>query len=243
MKTGIVIQARTGSSRLPGKTLLNVQGQSVLAHVIDRAKRSMCCADVIVATTINAADDAIVDICHNYKTQFFRGSETDVLKRYVDTCKAFSLDRIVRVTADNPLVGYDVIDYMIEQHITRKSNFTTNYHSKSFPNGTIVSIVDVKVLEYLNITTKDQSVREHIVTGLDLISQKFKVCIITAPEKWKRPDLRYCIDVNEDVSVVKAIFKNFYDQNMSPSTEDVINFLESNPKIKALNEKYAHKEY
>ena len=107
---GAIIQARMGSSRLPGKVLKNVDGMTLLEYQISRIKKSKNINKIIVATTINNIDDEIADFCKNRDISYFRGSENDVLSRYYDCAKLNKIETIVRITADCPLIDPIIID-------------------------------------------------------------------------------------------------------------------------------------
>ncbi|MCK5161164.1 MAG: NTP transferase domain-containing protein, partial [Candidatus Aureabacteria bacterium] len=114
MRTVAIIQARMGSSRLPGKVLMNLCGKPVLWHIVKRLKQCSNLNDIVVATSTTEADTAIVKFCKRYKIKFFRGSESDVLGRYIDAADNFKADYIVRITGDAPLIEPREIDRFIK---------------------------------------------------------------------------------------------------------------------------------
>jgi spore coat polysaccharide biosynthesis protein SpsF len=243
LKMGVVIQARMGSIRLPGKTMRRIAGQTILGHVIDRMKSSKLVKDIYVATTTNEWDNKIVDLCNEMSIKVFRGSEIYVLERLYFAGLRYGLSTVVRITADNPLVGPDVLDFMLDEHIKNKNKLTTNYHSHSFPNGTILSILDIEVLKYLYENVRDPSVMEHIITDLARVKERFKVQVVQAPVLWRRCDLRYCVDNNEDLEVVSRVIKHFRECGIQPSTADVIQFLDSHTEVKEINKKFSAQGY
>ena len=113
MKTVVIIQARMGSTRLPGKVLMNIAGRSMLTWVVSRTRRATTIDEVVVATTDSQADDAIVAECAVLGVPVFRGSEDDVLDRYHRTAEAFDADTVVRITSDCPLIDPEVIDRVV----------------------------------------------------------------------------------------------------------------------------------
>lgn len=242
-RTGAIIQARMGSTRLPGKSMRTIVGKPVLQHVVRRVRLSNVEERTYVATSNKSEDDVIADFCREMSIGVFRGSETNVLERFYLAAQQFDLSTVVRVTADNPLVGPDVIDFMVERHRQKDNHLTTGYHSRTFPNGTIVSVLDLEVLEYLYEESNDPSVREHIVTGLDLLSDRFKAEAVEAPTKWRRYDLRYCIDYEQDFNLVSHIIEHFSELGAVPSTTDIINYLDEHPEIKQLNRELAEQGY
>jgi spore coat polysaccharide biosynthesis protein SpsF len=238
-----IIQARMGSSRLPGKSLRTLGSVPVLAHVISRTRAARLVDRTIVATSVSNADDPIAEFCERIGVPVFRGSEKDVLDRYACAAEAFELLNVVRITGDNPLVGSDVIDFMVEQHFKDESAFTSSYHSRSFSNGTIVSVLSTGVLKYLSKNVFDPEVREHIVTGYPYLKDKFRCNIVVAPPEWSRYDLRYCLDHKEDWDMLEAFINELSPLNRNPTTSEIIEFLDTHANIKRLNEVHARLGY
>ena len=232
-----------GSSRLPGKSLMSIAGQPVLAHVVRRSHLALAVEEVYVATTTADRDAPIVDLCESLSVGVYRGSEDDVLARFADAARHFDIDVVVRITGDNPLVGHDVIDYVIDQHFERGADMTSGYHSRSFPNGTVVSVIGVNVLEYLTGVEAIGSVREHIVTGIDQVRERFVVHVAGAPEIWRRPDLRYCIDDDLDLAVVRDLCDALFAGGAEPTTADIIRFLDEHDDLRAINAAAAARRY
>jgi spore coat polysaccharide biosynthesis protein SpsF len=242
-KMGALIQARTGSTRLPGKTIRRIAGRPILTHVIERVKLSTSVKNIYIATTINEQDNEIVDLCNRLAIGVFRGSAANVLERLFFAGLRFNLSTVIRITADNPLVGPDVLDFMVQEHINNKNHLTTNYHSKSFPNGTVLSVLDMAVLEYLCKKSENLNVREHIITNLDLLKRNFKVQVVEASPGWRRYDLRYCVDYEADLKLVSQIIEHFARLGISPSTADIIEFLDAHAEVKQINQEYAAQGY
>ena len=127
MNIGIIIQARLGSSRLPGKSLMHVDSSySVLEYVVNQLKHSKFSDKIFVATTINSEDDRIISVSNKLDVTTFRGSPDNVLDRYYNCAKTFSLDIIVRITADNPLIDPQILDNMMEQFLEVKPDYSSN---------------------------------------------------------------------------------------------------------------------
>lgn len=242
-KIGAIIQARVGSTRLPGKSLKEICGKTVLEHVINRARLARSLDGIFVATTDQAVDDAIVEVCSTVGVEVFRGSESNVLERMLFAARYFGLGSMVRITSDNPLVGADVIDWMVTYHLANSNKMTTSYQSKSFPNGTVISVIDTSALEYLTKETDEQRIKEHIVFGLDALRPFFKVEVVEALSDWRRADLRYCIDTHEDFQVVTALIEHFSGRKHEPSTLEIIEYLDTHPEVRAMNLELALRGY
>ena len=158
----VIIQARVGSTRLSSKVLLDLEGRTVLERVVERTKKSEFVSDVIVATTVAAADLKIADLCASKGIRAYRGSENDVLDRYYQAAKLFEASHVVRITADCPLIDPKVIDDVLKLHLKEKSDYTTNTIKETFPDGE-----DVEVFTFAALTKawKDaalSSEREHV---------------------------------------------------------------------------------
>jgi spore coat polysaccharide biosynthesis protein SpsF len=142
-----IIQARTGSTRLPGKVLLPLGGVTVLEQVINRTKQSKLIDEVIVATTIEKRDLPIVKICAENGTRVYCGSEVDVLDRYYQAAKLLNADHILRITADCPLINPIVIDQVIELHLKTSADYTSNVIKRTYPDGWDVEIMNFETLK------------------------------------------------------------------------------------------------
>ena len=124
MNNGIIIQARMGSSRLPGKVMKNFNGKSLLGQIIFRLKWKENDAKVVIATSTLECDDVIENFCRENGTECFRGSESNVLERYFQCAEKYQFDNIVRMTADNPFPDIEELDNLIDFHIRNKYDFS-----------------------------------------------------------------------------------------------------------------------
>lgn len=243
LRSGAIIQARMGSTRLPGKSMRRIVGKPLLQHVIERVRLSELGKRVYVATSSGEEDNAIAEFCRDISVGVFRGSESNVLERFYWAARHFNLSTVVRITGDSPLVGPDVIDFMLDIHLGNGNALTTGYHSKSFPGGTVVSVLDFDVLDYLVREAESLGVKEHIIIDLELIRAKLQVEVVQAPEQWHRSELRYEVDYEEDFEVVSRIIEHFAALGIQPSTTEIIRFLDDHPEIRGLNEQYVERAY
>ena len=237
-----VIQARMDSSRLPGKVMKKVKGRYILDYVVERAKYSKC-NDVLVCTTYNKKDDIIEEFCQKRDIKVFRGPENDVLRRIFEAVEDEHNSVVVRITADNPLVDPYIISYLIDIHEKHNNSVTTNYFTKSFPNGTVVSLINYEVLEYMEKECQEKLIREHIVFGFNKLPECFIIEDIKAPECWNRPDIRFCLDYEEDLELLKRIANEFDIKGNKPTAIDIINFIDKNKDIRNINYHLAKRGY
>ena len=154
-----IIQARTTSSRLPNKVLLNLPyngDKTVLEQVINRVKESKYINKIVVATTINETDNKIEKLCESLQISCFRGSEDNVLSRYYEAATKYKADLIIRITSDCPCIDYEIMDKLIEFHLNNNNDFSSNNQIHSFPHGLDCEIVNYNVLveAFKNATEK-----------------------------------------------------------------------------------------
>ncbi len=140
MKTVAVIQARMGSTRLPGKVMIDIGGQSMLSWVVARTRRARTLDEVVVATTVLKIDEAIVEKCSTIGVAVFRGSEENVLDRYYRTSELFNADVIVRITSDCPLIDPAVIDTVVTDFVVHQPDYASNTLKRRFPRGLDVEV-------------------------------------------------------------------------------------------------------
>ncbi|PIT92560.1 MAG: acylneuraminate cytidylyltransferase [Candidatus Harrisonbacteria bacterium CG10_big_fil_rev_8_21_14_0_10_42_17] len=237
-KTVCIIQARTGSTRLPLKVLIPLEGKPLLLRVLDRALEAKTLDHIIVATTTNENDQAIIDLVKDYnqKISAMRGSEEDVLDRYYQTAKKISADIIVRITSDNPLIDPDIIDGIVKEI---QNNETLDYISNNigkhtFPRGLDTEAIRFATLEHLWKTTTEPSDREHVTIHIKRFPESFKTKTFLNDVDYS--NYRWTVDEEADFIFVSEIYKQLYSQKKQFRMEDVIAFLEKHPEIRKINE-------
>ncbi len=236
-----IVQARMGSTRLPGKVLKNIQGKSLLEILIERIRISKFLSEIVVATTLNQADDAIVNHCIEKGIKVFRGMENDVLNRYYECAKEYNADIIVRVTSDCPLVDFSVLDSVIELFYRTESEYSANTIPSStskFPDGSDVEVFSMEVLKYANDYAVKPEDREHVTF---FFWQNNGVRIFKTSQINHHRDLsqyRFTIDYPEDFEVVSKIMYELKKENKFGHLDQVVKILDDNPEIRNLNSKY-----
>lgn len=232
MKTIIIIQARMGSSRLPGKVLMPLGDTVVLDYVVSRCKKIDNVADVIVATSTLDQDDPIANWCMNYQVACFRGSEDDVLSRYVECARHYQPDYVIRVTADCPFVDYHLANQIID---TMQMNPSDIHIIKGdLPRGLVVEMISYGALEYMHVHGKEHRHREHVTYYAYEFPEKFTQTHFNIPEVLRHPQLRITLDTTEDYELCKIISDSFYG-NILVNSNEVIQFLINNPEIAHIN--------
>lgn len=236
----VIIQARMGSTRLPGKVLKKIKGKTILYYVVERVKKSKMIDEIVIATTLNKRDNSIVKEAESLNVKSFRGNEEDVLSRYYQAAIKYHADVIVRITSDCPLIDAEIIDKIIIKHIENKAYYTANIIERTFPRGLDTEVFNFNVLELANTQAKEKYHREHVTTFIRENPDRFKLQNIKAFDKINRPDIRITIDTKEDFKLISKIIKNFKDIEFK--IEDVIDFLNENPQLLDINKNIIQKD-
>lgn len=243
---GIIIQARTGSTRLPMKVLLPLPYNSeatVLEQVIKRCNTSKFADAVIVATTAKPTDNKIVDVATRMNVEVFRGDERDVLSRYYHAAKEFSIDTIVRITGDCPCIDPNVIDMVIEKYLDNDADYVSNTLERTFPRGQDVEVFSFRCLEkaYFNATKEFE--REHVTPYIYMNPNSgCKIINVSAPSNLSDPEIRITLDTEEDYALLCSVYDYLYSKNELFSLEDIICLFKEKPWLKLINKKVQQKK-
>jgi spore coat polysaccharide biosynthesis protein SpsF (cytidylyltransferase family) len=228
-----IIQARMGSSRLPGKVLLKINKKTLLEILIERIRRSKYINKICVATTMRIEDSVLYSHVSSLGVECFRGSENDVLSRFYFCAKNNDPHLIVRITADDPLKDPDVIDSIILEMINDESlDYCSNTLVPTFPEGLDVEVFKFKALEIAFQEALLESEREHVTPYIWKNNQKFNLKNIFC--NYKFPNCRLTVDYYEDYLFIKKMIEMF-DNSMLINCQDIANILISNPKILSLS--------
>ena len=228
-----IIQARTGSTRLPGKVLLPLEDKTVLEHVIERTRKSRLIQETLVATSIKKQDLPIVKLCAEKGILVFTGAETNVLDRYYQAARLFLPDNIVRVTADCPMIDPVIIDKTITKHLQEDADYTSNQLTATYPDGLDVEIFTFQALTQAWKEAKKASEKEHVTPYIRYNPNLFKKAGIECKENLK--DKRWTLDEPKDYELLKIIFKKVYTKKSDFLIEDVLKFLKANSDIEKIN--------
>jgi spore coat polysaccharide biosynthesis protein SpsF (cytidylyltransferase family) len=214
--TGIILQARLGSTRLPGKVLAPIGSRTILDHCVTRLQRSGL--PVVVATTEQPEDDAVERAARKLGVDVFRGAEHDVLTRYIDAARAHGLDEIIRATADNPLVDVGAPG----RTLTFRQRVGADHVVEcGLPIGTAVEAVTLDALERADALVTDPYDREHVTSFLRRDS-RFTALRAVAPGDLRRPGLRLTVDTPEDLEFIRDVYASLECGRDIPPLADVI---------------------
>lgn len=243
-KIAAVIEARMSSSRLPGKVLKEINGKPVLQILTERLSKSKFVDEVIIATTINEADDEIEILCKRLDIKIFRGSEEDVLGRVTGAAESVNADVIVEITGDCPLIDAEVVDNVVSEYLNNfpKYDYVTNIGYvnnavREIPVGMDVRVFSYKELKKISELTDDPEDREHVSlyffrTGKDI----YKLHNVKIPDKWKRNyDVRLTLDTTEDFELISLIYNELIKTKPDFNLEDILNFADKNRKVLEIN--------
>lgn len=235
MKVVAIIQARMGSTRLPGKVLRDLCGRSVLAHVIERVRSCKLIDQVVVATTNAQADDLIVAETSYCGAHYFRGSEDDVLERYFLAAKAASASVVIRITSDCPLLDPALLCDMIKSfEAAGNLDYMSNTQERRYPRGLDVEIFTFLALEAAYWQAEKLYEREHVTPFIYQHPELFRIGSYAAGEDNSRH--RWTLDTADDWALIEAIYNELYRDGVPPfTTAEVLQLLQRRPELATLN--------
>jgi spore coat polysaccharide biosynthesis protein SpsF len=237
-----IIQARMSSTRLPGKVLKDIAGQSMLARVVLRTRRAHSVSQVVVATTTDPADDAIFDYCRTHGFPVFRGSQFDVLDRYYQAARLYQAEVLVRLTADCPLMDPAEIDHVVAEFERAGVDFAANRlpppWKRTYPIGLDIEVCTFAALERAWQEAKQPYEREHVMPYLYDEESRFKILVVDHDPDYG--DLRWTVDTPEDLVAVRRIYAAF-DGDDGFSWLEVLDLYSRYPELKSINQSIAAK--
>lgn len=237
---GCIIQARMGSSRLPGKTLKLINGEiPMLQFQLNQLTFSKLIDKIIIATTVLESDNVIVDFCNKNNIEFFRGESKDVLDRYYQCAKKNNFPIIVRITSDNPLIDPKIVDNVIELFLNSNCDYMSTEYPKTYPLGFAVEVFNFKSLEEAWTKAILPSEREHVTPFLYKNKNKFKHC--NHSYKKNVSHIRCTVDTDFDFQLIEKIIQKL---RMNPIyLENVLDLLSQEPHLLEINKHIKHDGY
>lgn len=232
MKVVAIIQARMGSTRLPGKVLQDIGGDTMLARVVRRTQRASLLDDILVATTTKAADDAIVAECNRLHVPVYRGSEDDVLDRYYQAARMTQPDAVVRITSDCPLIAPDVIDKVIAAFARNWPDYASNFIKRTYPRGLDTEIIRFAVLEQAWQAAAESYQRAHVTPYIHQQPDKFR--LLSVENETDYSHYRWTVDTPDDLTFVQMVYSRLGNDD-SFSWLDALDLLRREPSLAELN--------
>lgn len=236
MKKVAIVQARSGSTRLPGKIFKEICGKPMLWHVINRLSYSVQIDKIVIATTTASEDDSTEKFCIENRIEFFRGSVENVLSRYYESALQSGADIIIRVTSDCPMIDPAIIDKMLEQFISsgQAIDYMSNVVERTFPRGLDTEIMTYDTLtEAVNgaVSTFD---REHVTPYIYNNPDRFKIANFKNEKDYSR--YRWTVDTIEDFNLITRIYNELYIPAELFLLDDIIDLMNRKPELNKINE-------
>ena len=202
-----MIQARMGSTRLPGKVLMSLGNSTVLEHVIKRVTLAKLVNEVVLVTTLNLDDLPLVRLCSELNIRVFSGSENDVLDRFYQAGKLLKPDHIIRITADCPLMDSDVIDLVVQRHLDSGADYTSNVLKETYPDGLDVEVFKYSALEKAWKEAVKTSDREHVTLYFRNHPDFF--ILYSVENNINLSTHRWTLDEPKDYEFIQQIYNSF----------------------------------
>jgi spore coat polysaccharide biosynthesis protein SpsF len=232
MKTCAIVQARMGSSRLPGKVLMDLGGETVLARVINRLRRCAFLDHIVIATTNTSADDAIVGECGRLVVDSFRGSEQDVLDRYYQAARVCRAEVVVRITSDCPLIDPELVDETISVFHEGRADYASNTIVQTYPRGLDTEVFSRAALERAWAEARKSYEREHVTPYFYQHPQLFRIASVRG--KTDESHFRWTLDTPEDLQLIRTIYSRFNNQHTF-GWQQAVALMEREPELGELN--------
>lgn len=229
----VVVQARFGSTRLPGKVLADLAGQPLLARVLGRAQAIPGVDAVVLATTAGPGDDAVAEVGVSLGVEVFRGSEDDVLDRYYQAARRATGDPVVRVTADCPLLDPAVAGLVVAEYQRGGADYVSNFHPRRYPDGLDTEVFSFAALERAWRDAQLPSEREHVTPYIWKHPERFRLRAVVDAED--RSDLRWTVDEPRDLDFARAVYARLHRGDRHFSTADVLALLAREPALRDIN--------
>jgi spore coat polysaccharide biosynthesis protein SpsF len=233
-----IVQARMGSSRLPGKVLLPLAGKPLLYRMVERVRRSRLCGQVVVAMTTDAEDDMLEELCQQEGMDYFRGHPLDLLDRHYQTATRYQADIVLKIPSDCPLIDPQVIDRVIQFYLDHEGqyDFVSNLHPATYPDGNDVEIMTLNALKAAWKNAGKPLEREHTTPYIWDNTDLFRVANV-AWETGKDYSMtqRWTIDYPEDYHFIRAVYNELFTSNPDFGLNEILELMRKREDIFRLN--------
>ena len=237
-----IIQARQGSTRLPGKVMKEVLGKPLLGYLIERAKRAKLLNKIVVATTRLKEDDAIAKFCESHSIPCYRGDVEDVLGRFLGAAQDYSADVIVRLTGDCPLLDPNVIDKVVATYLQLypKIDYVSNTLERTYPRGLDTEVFSLESLKIADREATTETEREHVTSFIYGHPERFKLSSVKGEGDTSR--FRWTVDTPDDFRLIETLLKAIYPQNPNFTLDDLLFLVQRNPEWQKINSHIQQKQ-
>jgi spore coat polysaccharide biosynthesis protein SpsF len=238
----VVVQARMGSSRLPGKVLLPLAGRPLLQRLLERVMGASTFFDLVVATTTQAEDDPIRDLCRGMGVRCFDGHPVDLLDRHYQAARAGHADAVVKIPSDCPLIDPAIIDRVLRYFLAHQAtvDFVSNLRPPSYPDGNDVEVIPFPVLETAWAEATGPLEREHTTPYIWRQPERFRLGNVAWETGWDlSASHRWTIDYPEDYAFLSRVYDQLWSSSGAAfSIRDILALLHAQPQIAALNARH-----
>ena len=237
-----IIQTRIGSSRLPGKVLMNIGNKTAVENVVERIKRVSLIDEVIIATTTEDRDNAVEEEAKRLGVNYYRGSEDDVLSRYYHAAKKYDGDVVVRITSDCPLIDSEVSGRIIEFFLKNrdKYDYVSNTLERTYPRGLDTEVFTFKALEKAFNEAESKRDREHVTPYIWDNPKLFR--IYQYKEQADTSELRWTLDTAEDLELIRKVYDYLKERGNEFTMEEVLELYKKHPELRYINEAVEQKK-
>jgi spore coat polysaccharide biosynthesis protein SpsF (cytidylyltransferase family) len=245
MKVVAIVQARMGSSRLPGKVLRLLDGITVLELIHERLSKCQTLHEIVVATSLSEKDDAVAKEMERLNIAVYRGDENDVLDRYYRVAVITKADVVVRITGDCPLIDPEIVDAVVDKFVTQHPllHYASNIHPPTFPDGLDVEVFSYEALERAWKEADTCFDREHVTPFIHGHPNWFPQANVGASQDYSK--LRWTLDEEKDYAFLSALIEKSIERGGNPrvaSLEHWMNILEQHPNLLELNNEFQRNE-
>lgn len=235
-----ILQARMGSSRLPGKAIKPILGRPMLEMQIERLRCTSNIDRLVVATSRRTEDNAIESLCKRIHTDCYRGDLENVLDRFYQAARQYNPNHVVRLTGDCPLTDPVLIDELVDLYLAQECDYASNCHEPSLPDGLDAEIFSFAVLEQTWKEAVLPSHLEHVTPFILSNPERFKITCYNYHKDLSH--LRWVVDEPEDLEFVRRIYEILYPVKPEFGTEDILALLERKPELVEINKRFERNE-
>lgn len=226
------IEARMGSSRLPGKVLADIQGKPALSRLLERLNRCESLDGIILATSVHPNDNAIVAWAVSQGIHFHRGSEEDVLQRVVEAHRKMRSDVVVEICGDMTLLDPELIDLGVETFLANECDVVTTTCKPTYPVGADVLVCKLSDLEWVEGHVRDPLMHEHVALYLLRHPERYRVIHLVAPKELRSPELRLVLDYPEDLEFIRTVYRHLEPLHGEAfGIREILHLIEKNPSL------------
>lgn len=227
-----IVQARSSSSRLPGKVLKEIQGKAMILHGLERLSASRKIDKILLATSDDPSDDVLAKTVQAVGYSIYRGSLDDVLARYYHCAEQYAPVHVVRITGDCPLIDWRIVDDVIAWHLVENNDYT--HTTERFPDGLDTEVMTFAALEQAHREAQRPSEREHVTLYFRNHPERFRIGNVDCVEDYG--NLRWTVDEPRDFALVEAIYEHLYPSNPDFSMQDILALFDEKPELRSINQ-------